>query len=73
MTIRTTTYTVDDEGDLYLAKHGSQVTIGADQPTVEQVKAAALREAAADWSDWDGLSAPEDWLRARADRIEAGR
>jgi len=44
-----------------------------DQPTVEQVKAAALREAAADWSDWDGLSAPEDWLRARADRIEAGR
>ena len=45
----------------------------AEQPAVEQVKAAALREASVDWSDWDGLSAPEDWLRARADRIEAGR
>lgn len=34
------------------------------------VRAEALREAAGAWSDWDALEAPEDWLRARADRIE---
>lgn len=34
--------------------------------------ASALREAADGWSDWDALSAPEDWLRERADRIESG-
>ena len=34
--------------------------------------ASALREAADGWSDWDALSAPEDWLRERTDRIESG-
>lgn len=30
------------------------------------IRAEALEEAAAGWSDWDALEAPEDWLRARA-------
>ena len=30
------------------------------------IRAQALEDAAANWSDWDALSAPEDWLRARA-------
>jgi len=43
-----------------------------DQPTVAQAQAEALRQAARDWSDWDGLSAPEEWLARRADAIESG-
>lgn len=39
---------------------------------VKAARAEALRDAADDWSDWDGLSAPEDWLRERAD-AEEGR
>lgn len=42
------------------------------QPTVAQAQAEALRQAARDWSDWDGLSAPEEWLARRADAIESG-
>lgn len=37
-----------------------------------ETRADALEEAADAWSDWDALSAPEDWLRDRADRIERG-
>ena len=30
------------------------------------LRAQALEDAAGNWSDWDALQAPEDWLRARA-------
>lgn len=33
---------------------------------LREAGAVALEEAAAGWSDWDALQAPEDWLRARA-------
>ena len=48
---------------------GSAVlTLLASQPTVAEVRAQALRDAATAWSDWDALQAPELWLRERADR-----
>ena len=59
-------YTATDrKGRAVLALYG-------DQPTVAQAQAEALRQAARDWSDWDGLSAPEEWLARRADAIESG-
>ena len=46
----------------------------ADQPTVAQAKADALREAAMDWTDFDAaaMGTPAAWFRARAAAIEKG-
>ena len=46
----------------------------ADQPTVAQAKADALREAAMDWTDFDAaaMGTPAAWFRARATAIEKG-
>ena len=35
------------------------------------IAAQALRDTADAWSDWDALSAPEDWLRTRAADLES--
>ena len=46
----------------------------ADQPTVAQAKADALREAAMDWTDFDAaaMGTPAAWFRARTTAIEKG-
>ena len=62
----------DDPEDTYRCDARAVLVLLGDQPTVAQAKAEALRQAARDWSDWDGLSAPEEWLARRADAIESG-
>ena len=62
----------DDPEDTYRCDARAVLVLLGDQPTVAQAQAEALRQAARDWSDWDGLSAPEEWLARRADAIESG-
>lgn len=52
----------------YVYMADAVLTLLASQPTVAEVRAQALRDAATAWSDWDALQAPELWLRERADR-----
>lgn len=52
----------------YVHMADAVLTLLASQPTVAEVRAQALRDAATAWSDWDALQAPELWLRERADR-----
>ena len=61
--------------DDYLSDTVRAITkLYADQPTVAQAKADALREAAMDWTDFDAaaMGTPAAWFRARAAAIEKG-
>lgn len=60
------------EGFDEFGKYGPQSDSAAARAVLTQAQAEALRQAARDWSDWDGLSAPEEWLARRAAAIESG-
>ena len=60
------------EGFDEFGKYGPQFDSAAARAVLTQAQAEALRQAARDWSDWDGLSAPEEWLARRAAAIESG-
>ena len=60
------------EGFDEFGKYGQQFDSAAARAVLTQAQAEALRQAARDWSDWDGLSAPEEWLARRAAAIESG-